>query len=344
VEVDVQKQKNQPRPAWRYERPIGPRAAVVRIYCQDDARTRSIGSGVLVRWGKRIVVLTARHVVQDAKKVVVELFTKRTHYVRVLKVDVIWDCAVLELVGQPEGVEPAEVEVGDVAMQREGNRLESCGYGPDGKLACNSGLFLGYKRSTQAQNGPDDWMEISGHARGGDSGGPIFNQQGRVVGVLWGTDGERVVGVQAGRVHKLLDEAIPRVAEQKAFVALGIFERKPTPPMPSPEPSAKPIAPRAPATEMRGNAARPESIGQIFGRKPIPQPPQVIVQSDPEVRQALGSIDAKIGVLVQERQTQQKTPVEKPKVEAPSPLLAGLCIIVAIVVGFVIYFAGSSKS
>jgi len=316
---------------------------VVRIYCQDTAHIRSIGSGVLVRWGKRIVVLTARHVVQDAKQIIVEIYTKRTHYARVLKVDVVWDCAVLELIGQPEGIEPVEVEVGDVAMQREGNRLESCGYGPDGQLACNSGLFLGYKRSTQAQNGPDDWMEISGHARGGDSGGPIFNQQGHVVGVLWGTDGKCVVGVQAGRIHRLLDEAIPNVVEQKAFVLLSIFERKPTPPLPGPEPYVKPLAPLVPVPEIRGSTARPESIGQIFGRKPIPQPPQVIVQSDPEVRQALGNIDAKIGVLVEGRQ-QQQTPTEKPKPEEPSPLVAGLCILAAVVLGFVIYFAGSSQS
>jgi hypothetical protein len=319
-------------------------------------------------------VLTARHVVQDAKKIIVEIYTKRTHSARVLKVDAVWDCAVLELVGQPEGVEPAEVEVGDVAMQQEGNRLESCGYGPDGQLACNSGLFLGYKRSTQAQNGPDDWMEISGHARGGDSGGSIFNEQGRVVGVLWGTDGERVVGVQAGRIHKLLDEAIPNAIEQKAFVLLNIFERNPTPPRPGPlvpptcppgcdcasvpgplpyvpseqtgppKPYGKPLAPLVPVPEMRGNVAKPESIGQIFGRKPIPQPPQVVVQSDPEVRQALGNIDAKIGVLVEQRQPQQQKPAEKPKAEEPSPLLAGLCIVGAIVIGFVIYFAGSSKS
>lgn len=337
--IEVNVRKNVPHPAWRYERPTGYRAAVVRIYCQDDARTRSIGSGVLVRWGKRIVVLTARHVVQDAQKIIVELHTRRTHYARVLKTDVVWDCAVLELIGQPEGVEPAEVELGDVAMQREGNRLESCGYGPDGQLACNSGLFLGYKRSMQAQNGPDDWMEISGHARGGDSGGPIFNQDGRVVGVLWGTDGQRVVGVQAGRVHRVLDEAVPEQIEQKAFVLLTAFQRKPTPPLSGPSRSVQPMAPLVPVPTVPSDVAKQESIGQILGRKPIPQPPQVIVQSDPEVRQALGNIDAKIGVLVEQRQESQQVPVEKPKPDEPSPLIAGLCIFAAVVLGFVIYFA-----
>ena len=209
----------------------------------------------------------------------------------------------------------------------EGNRLESCGYGPDGKLACNSGLFLGYKRSTQAQNGPDDWMEISGHARGGDSGGPIFNQQGRVVGVLWGTDGEHVVGVQAGRVHKLLDEAIPDAGRAEGVcVAEHLRAAIRRPPCPAPNLYVQPLAPLVPVPAMRGDAAKPESARQIFGRKPIPQPPQVVVQSDPEVRQALGNIDAKIGVLVEQRQPQQQ-PAEKPKPEEPSPLLAGLCIL-----------------
>ena len=125
-----------------------------------------------------------------------------------LKIDAVWDCAVLKLSGQPEGVLPAEVELGDAAMQQYGSRLESCGYGPDGRLACNSGLFLGYKRSGERPQGPDDWMILSGHARQGDSGGPVFNERGRLVGVLWGTDGEAVAAVQAGRLHLLLEAAM----------------------------------------------------------------------------------------------------------------------------------------
>ena len=48
---------------------------------------------------------------------------------------------------------------------------------------------------------------MSGPARRGDSGGPIFNDRGRVVGILWGTDGKTVIGVQAGRLHVALEEA-----------------------------------------------------------------------------------------------------------------------------------------
>jgi len=132
------------------------------------------------------------------------------------------------------------------------------------------------------------------------------------------------------------------VVEQKAFVLLSALERHPTPALPGPEPYVEPLAPLVPVPQLRVDVAQPESARQIFGRKPIPQPPQVVVQSDPEVRHALGNIDAKIGVLVQERQP--KEPAEKPKPQEPSPLLAGLCIIGGIVIGFVIYFAGTSKS
>jgi thiol-disulfide isomerase/thioredoxin len=258
-----------PHPAWRYERPVGHRAAVVRIYCQDDARTRSIGSGTLVKWNGKTVVLSARHVVKDAKSIVVELHNKRTHRARVVAVDAVWDCAVLELDGEPTGVEPAEVERGPAAIQAAGNRLESCGYGPDGRLACNSGLFLGYKRSTQTPAGPDDWFTISGHARGGDSGGGVFNQQGRLVGVLWGTDGQEVVCVQAGRLHKLLDQA---VAQQDATQQKSILQPAPTP--------ASPLLPWRNETKGRDDAqdTRIEALIALQERQAraaAPTPPHV---------------------------------------------------------------------
>jgi thioredoxin 1 len=333
-----------PRPAWRYEHPVGHRAAVVRIYCQENATSRSIGSGTLVRWNGRVLVLTARHVIRDAKNIIVELCTRRTHWAKVVKVDAVWDCAVLELIGEPEGVEPVDVQLGDRAIPNDGERLESCGYGPDGKLACNSGQFLGFKRSEQTPNGPDDWFELSGPARQGDSGGPIFNTDEKLVGVLWGTNGEVVVGVQAGRLHKLLDAAVPKPIEPQSVTEAVILQRNPTPPKSETTPS-RPLAP-VPSGECcpdrsclpQGTLVGQESLGQIFGRKPIPTPgsPQVIVRPDPEIGRALGGIDAKVGMLIEQNRPAQ---TEVKSQDEASPLLAGLCILAAVAAGFVIYFA-----
>lgn len=228
----------QPRPAWRYEHPTGFRSSVVRIMCQLD-RGKCYGSGVLVRWRGQVVVLTARHVVDGAKSVTVTVTsTGKTHSARVLKTDHSWDCAVLYLDQPPQGVQIAELAFGNNATLQAGARLESLGYGPDGKMAANGGLFVGYRRSTATpQDGPDDWFILSGYARQGDSGGPVFNAQGQVIGVLWGCSpvDAQVVCVQAGRIHALLDVAIPLYQQRAYFqpcqyMVPVVRERRPTPP------------------------------------------------------------------------------------------------------------------
>lgn len=126
-----------PRAAWRYESATGHRAAVVRIKTFDRDGRQSVGSGVLVRWGRRIVVLTARHVVKDAVKVWVWLRHGRWYEGRVLKADSTWDVGVLDI-GNPPEAQAVELEFGDAAHPKPGDSLESCGYGPDGQLAVNT--------------------------------------------------------------------------------------------------------------------------------------------------------------------------------------------------------------
>jgi thiol-disulfide isomerase/thioredoxin len=295
-----------PHPAWRFAQPVGHRAAVVRVLCDDGgqagnlahaARTQSIGSGTLVRWGGKIVVLTARHVVKDARKIVVQLHDGRTHRARVLAVDAVWDCAVLELDREPTGIQPVEVERGRAAMQAAGNRLESCGYGPDGRLACNSGLFLGYKRSSAAPHGPDDWFTISGHARGGDSGGGVFNSSGRLVGVLWGTDGQEVVCVQAGRLHKLLDQA---VVHEDAMQQKSILQRVPTPAAPGRlrvESGESRVEDREAKGE--GEAERGEEVAgmQMAASASVLPWRKEIEEQERKAADALGRIDAKLDLI-----------------------------------------------
>ncbi len=320
---------NQPHPAWRYERAVGHRAAVVRIHCHDGGSHWSTGSGVLVRWGRRIVVLTARHVVQDAHTIYVDFFDGKRRRAKVLKVDRKWDCAVLDVGLPPEGIQPAEMAFGAEAKFQEGDRLESCGYGPDGKLACNSGLFEGYRRSSAAAQGPDDWMVISGHARGGDSGGPVFDKQGRVVGILWGTDGKEVVCVQPGRLHELLNEAVVQTYEQKQYA-----ERRPTPPQTAPlvpltaAEQAKLAQDKRPLLPWRGDAEKHDA------------------EQDARIERLIDLAErqqAARAVPAQSADVSLKRPATPRSAGGRSPLLAGLCLLGGIAVGFVVYFGGKKN-
>ena len=233
----------QPNPAWRYVEPTGYRAALVRIYC-EEGRGMSMGSGTVVRWGGRIVILTAKHVVAGAKRITISTCKGVKCVVRPVKIDYVWDCAVLEA-DQDLGVEPVMVEVGVANQPKAGDRFTSCGFGGDGKLAANTGLVLGFRASENAPRGIEDWMVISGHARFGDSGGGVFNAQGKLIGVLWGktTDEKEVMCVQAGRIHILLNAATGY--KPTAYEVLD------STPMQETEPFTGPMVPVAP----RGGAA-----------------------------------------------------------------------------------------
>jgi thiol-disulfide isomerase/thioredoxin len=226
----------------KYVKAVGPLAAVVRIENAGSPVAKTLkGSGVLVRWGGRVVILTAFHVIRDARRLTVILSNGVKRTARVLIVDPIWDCAVISI-GQPnqdgtiDGIHPNMMAMGQEAEQLQGLMLRSAGYGGNGKLAVNQGKFLGYRGSPSGKAW--DWMAIHGRPRAGDSGGPIFKDDGSVVGIVCCSNavindmpathttvgggrsrvpgivvlgmggGLEVIGTQAGRIHQIIDEAV----------------------------------------------------------------------------------------------------------------------------------------
>ncbi len=318
-----------PTPAWRYVAPVEHRTAVVRVACQDADGGFSGGSGVFVCYRRLRAVLTARHVVQNARHMRVWFSNGHVSPARILAADATWDVSVLGLQSPPDRIAPAELEYGPDAMQRAGNRLESCGYGADGRLACNCGRFLRYAQPAGAAAA--DWMEWSGHAREGDSGGPVFNRQGRVVGILWGTDGTKVVGVQAGRLHLVL-----QTAAQTRLATTTLSE------------SGAEVVPC------------PCGPGQACALPPRTEPPKKrLLPYRADEDQRLAATDARLDKIsslllaIQQANLAKQAepappagssqPLEAARQEQASPLLAGLCILGSVLVGTIIYFAARKQ-
>ena len=300
-----------------------------------------------MRWGGRIVVLTARHVVRDARTIVVRLVTGKEHTARVL-VTSQWDCTVLQLDGDPVGVEPAKMELGEAAVFHAGDRLTSCGYGGlETKLAANTGLFVGYRRGASDGDGHDDWFEMSGPARQGDSGGPIFNERGRVVGILWGTDGKTVIGVQAGRLHVALQEATKFYRQQADSAG------------PAPRPRGVSAGNRAqsdPADDLGGPDATSGLPTCQIGTGKTPALPWRAgeLKRDAALEAKIRAQQAEIDGLVELERARQNTPpaiaetpksAPKPQAQAaPSPLLAAIVIVGSLAVGGFFYSKTKKKS
>ena len=180
-------------------RPVAPHPAVVRVAHVTSGGSRCYGSGTLVyKDAAQGIVVTCAHLFRGQEgKVVVTFPDGRPIEADLVAVDRAWDLAAVKIA-------PPQAEPVTVAAQhpKPGDPLQSCGYGFDGRYWCNQGRALGYART--AGTSTHEMLELSGCARDGDSGGPVFNASGELVAVLWGTDGRMVGGTFCGRVRKFL--------------------------------------------------------------------------------------------------------------------------------------------
>ncbi|NQT15541.1 MAG: trypsin-like peptidase domain-containing protein [Planctomycetes bacterium] len=176
-----------------------PHAAVVRVAETVLGRSRCYGSGTLVhKEAERGIVLTCAHLFREEEGAVSVTFADGSRFeADLVAVDRAWDLAALEISGPRADPVPIAVD-----HPQPGDPLQSCGYGSDGRYWCNQGRALGYARTTATRT--YETLELSGCARDGDSGGPVFNASGELVAVLWGTDGRMVGGTYCGRIRKFL--------------------------------------------------------------------------------------------------------------------------------------------
>jgi S1-C subfamily serine protease len=174
---------------------FGSHPAVVRLSVPVKEGARSLGSGVLAGADERFgYVLTAHHVVRDAEGHPKVRFANGTvENGHVLKTDAAADLALIRINRPP--VRPVEWAA---ASPTKGDQLVAAGFGSDGKYQEAAGPVIGF--TTRAEETPD-WMIVKAQVRSGDSGGPVFTQDGKLAGVLWGCN-ENTYASPVGRLYK----------------------------------------------------------------------------------------------------------------------------------------------
>lgn len=159
----------------------------------------SLGSGVLVSVdGVTGCVLTNNHVVDGVRGAVTVMFPSGKNYRATIKRrDPRLDLAWLQIVDP--GVEPRKIADTEPAIN---DLCYIAGYGPNGRFAHQTGRLTHYLGSSGGQS---DLMQISGcRARQGDSGGPILNAEGYLVGILSSSGRGFTVGCRLGPLRKFL--------------------------------------------------------------------------------------------------------------------------------------------
>ncbi len=143
---------------------------------QQDTPTRGQGSGFIVSADG--VILTNAHVVRDASEVLVKLTDRREFVAKVLGADAKTDVAVLKI----EAKNLPTVQMGKVTDLRVGEWVLAIGSPFGLENTVTAGVVSAKGRSL-----PDDsavpFIQTDVAVNPGNSGGPLFNTQGQVVGI-----------------------------------------------------------------------------------------------------------------------------------------------------------------
>lgn len=152
----------------------------------DKNDSQALGAGVII--GADGYIVTNAHVIEDADKITVLTVDDETYKADIIGFDAKTDIALLKA-QHPEDFEPALFADSDAV--RVGNRVFAIGnpYGLGNSVS--AGIISAKERDID--KGPyDNFLQTDASINQGNSGGPLFNMDGEIVGIntaIFSTDG-----------------------------------------------------------------------------------------------------------------------------------------------------------
>jgi len=143
---------------------------------QGSTPTQGLGSGFIVNSSG--VVLTNAHVVANANNVIVKFTDKREFKARVIGMDKVSDVAVLKI----DADNLPTVKIGDPQFSRVGEWVIAIG-SPFGFENTVTAGIISAKSRTLPDEGYVPFLQTDVAVNPGNSGGPLFNTSGEVIGI-----------------------------------------------------------------------------------------------------------------------------------------------------------------
>jgi len=139
------------------------------------------GSGFVL--DKEGHILTNNHVVEDAREIRVTLFNGESHLASLMGADPVYDMAVLRIDASRDVLHP--VELGDSSRLKVGQKIYAIGNPFGLERTMTIGIISSLNRSLPAPNGRimKSIIQIDAALNRGNSGGPLLDSRGRVIGI-----------------------------------------------------------------------------------------------------------------------------------------------------------------
>ena len=187
----------------------------------QERKSSALGSGFII--DEKGIVVTNNHVIQDAEDIIVRVNGDKEYKAKVLGADPLMDIAVLQL-DTDDKFTP--VDFGDSDKARIGDWVIAIGnpFGLGGTVT--AGIISARNRSIGLSR-YEDFIQTDASINSGNSGGPLFDMEGNVIGIntaILGRNGSIGIGfsIPANSAKTVIDQLIEFGETKRGWLGVRI--------------------------------------------------------------------------------------------------------------------------
>jgi S1-C subfamily serine protease len=187
-----------------------------------ETPSQGTGSGAVL--DKQGHILTNEHVIDGAEQIMVTLFTGESYEAEIVGQDLPNDTAVLRINAPADQLIPVEIET--AFALRVGQRVYAIGNPFGLERTMTVGIISSLNRSLRSQSGRlmESIIQIDAALNRGNSGGPLLNSRGRLIGMntaIASSTGENT-GVGFAIPASTLSRVVPELIEHGKVIRADI--------------------------------------------------------------------------------------------------------------------------
>jgi len=187
----------------------------------QERKSSALGSGFII--DEKGILITNNHVIQDAEDIVVRVNGDKEYKAKVLGADPLMDIAVLQLETEDKFT---PVNFGDSDKARIGDWVIAIGnpFGLGGTVT--AGIISARNRSIGLSR-YEDFIQTDASINSGNSGGPLFDMEGNVIGIntaILGRNGSIGIGfsIPANSAKTVIDQLIEFGETKRGWLGVRI--------------------------------------------------------------------------------------------------------------------------
>jgi len=187
----------------------------------QERKSSALGSGFII--DEKGIIVTNNHVIQDAEDIIVRVNGNEEYKAKVIGADPLSDIAVLQL---ETGDKFTPVAFGDSDKARIGDWVIAIGnpFGLGGTVT--SGIISARNRSIGLSR-YEDYIQTDASINSGNSGGPLFDMDGNVIGIntaIFGRNGSIGIGfsIPSNSAKIVIDQLIEFGETKRGWLGVRI--------------------------------------------------------------------------------------------------------------------------